>query len=657
MCRLFCLTLIMLLTACMPPKKDGSPDYPYYAGNDLGVTYMPAQTTFKIWSPAAVRVHVHLYTSGKGGAPLQSLPLTRDGEGVWQIIVQGDLKGRFYTFQIETPSGKLEETPGIYAKAVGVNGRRGAIVSPSQYNPAGWDQDFRPAFGNRTDAVIYEMHVRDFTIDASTSHTLRGKYLGVVEPNTTNAFGQATGIDHLVELGVTHVHLLPVFDFRSLDESKPDSAQYNWGYDPQNYNVPEGTYATDAFDPATRIREFKQMVMGLHARGIRVIMDVVYNHTGATENADFNLEMPGYYYRRNPDGTLSNASACGNETASERAMMRKFMIASCKYWVNEYHIDGFRFDLMGIHDIETLNLLTDELLQIEPSLLFYGEGWTAGASPLPDSLRALKKYTYRLKHVAAFSDDLRDGLKGSVFEHQATGFVSGAAGLGQSIRFGVVASIWHPQVDYQKVNYSTSYWAREPWQCINYVSCHDNHTLWDKLTISVPTADEATRIRMDHLANGIVLTAQGIPFLHAGEEILRSKNGVENSYNKPDTINKIDWNRKKIYHNTFRFYRDLIGLRKMHPAFRLNSAKQIVDLLTFLDSPPGTVLYRINGREVNDPWSEILVIYNGNSKPTAVALPAGAWALQHDGHQLKAGATTLQREAHVPALSLMIFSK
>lgn len=657
MCRPVVLIFSLLIFACMPASNDRLPDFPFYGGGDLGVTYTPGKTAFRIWSPGAKRVYLHLYATGQGGAPIESLLLSRERAGVWHRTVRGDLNGRFYTFQVETPAGRLEETPGIYAKAVGVNGRRGAIVAADRTKPPGWEHDQRPPFLTRTDAVIYEMHVRDFTSDNSTSHTHRGKFLGVVEPNTKNAFGQTTGLDHLVEMGVTHVHLLPVFDFRSLDESNPDSTQYNWGYDPQNYNVPEGTYATDAFDPATRIREFKQMVMGLHARGIRVILDVVYNHTGATGNANFDLEAPGYYYRTNPDGSLSNASACGNETASERAMMRKYMIESCKYWVQEYHIDGFRFDLMGIHDIETMNLLTGELLRVEPSLLFYGEGWTAGASPLPDSARALKKYTYRLNHLAAFSDDLRDGLKGSVFDEQATGFVTGAAGMEQSIRFGVVASTWHPQVDYQHVNYSKSYWAREPWQCINYVSCHDNHTLWDKLAVSVPHADEATRIRMDQLANGIVLTAQGIPFLHAGEELLRSKNGVENSYNKPDSINRIDWNRKTTFAATCQYYRELIALRKTHPAFRLTTAQQIIDLVSFLDAPRGTVMYRIKGNKVGDAWGEILVVYNGNAQTVKVTLPEGPWAVRFDGQQVTKGTSILKREAAVPAIALMILSK
>jgi pullulanase len=658
MVRVTCLLIVLVLAACHP-KSMSDPDSIYTPSttNDLGVHYTPDRTTFKIWSPVAHQVHLHLYQDAAVDQPIETHSLHREADGIWTLAIARDLNGLFYTFQVETENGKLEETPGIYAKAVGVNGKRGAIIDFSTTNPPGWQVDQRPPFVQRTGAVIYEMHVRDFSIHASTSHKYRGKYLGVAEGGTVNPTGQSTGLDHLVELGVTHVHLLPVFDFRSLDETKTDSAQYNWGYDPQNYNVPEGSYATDPYDPAARIREFKQMVQGLHARGLRVIMDVVYNHTGATYNSNFNLETPDYYYRKTADGKWSDAAACGNETASEQPMMRKYMIESCLHWVREYHIDGFRFDLMGIHDIATMNELTATLLKEEPTLLFYGEGWTAGASPLPDSLRALKKNTHLLNDVAAFSDDLRDALKGSVFDHQATGFVSGAVGVEPSIRFGVAGATRHPQVDYAAVNYSKSPWAREPWQCINYVSCHDNHTLWDKLAISASQASEATRIRMDRLANAIVLTSQGIPFLHAGEELLRTKKEVENSYNKPDSINQIDWNRKKGFEDTFTFYRELIALRKAHPAFRLTSTELVSKLVRFSDSPAGTVVYQISGRDVSDSWGEIFVAYNGNESESAILLPTGDWIVRHDGNQLLKTTTKIRSKVKVPGISLMILSQ
>lgn len=618
----------MALVSCREPQRTFTSydTYPVHSGDGLGLFYTPSESRFRIWSPVAESVTLHFYDAGEGGNRVASHDLSAADDGVWEVVVDGDLNGLFYTFEVEVEGKRLQETPGIYAKAVGVNGKRAAVVDFAQTNPEGWENDTRPSLASVSDAIIYEMHVRDFTIHPSSGSKFSGKYLGLTETGTKNPAGQATGIDHLKELGITHVHLLPVFDYRSVNEARLDSPQFNWGYDPQNYNVPDGSYATDPFDPSVRIREFKQMVKSLHEAGIRVVMDVVYNHTGETEKSNFNLEVPGYYYRHTAEGKWSDAAACGNETASERAMMRKYIIESCAWWVKEYHIDGFRFDLMGIHDIETMNQLSDTLLKIEPSLIFYGEGWTAGASPLPDSLRALKANTAKLKHFAAFSDDLRDGLKGSVFDEHAVAFVNGGTGAEQSIRFGIVAATSHPQVDYGKVNYSKAPWAREPWQCINYVSCHDNHTLADKLKISGQGKfTNEQLLQMDKLANGIVLTSQGISFLHAGEEMMRTKRGVENSFNRPDSINAIDWTWKDKYRDVFAYYRSVIALRKQHPAFRMSSAGQIQDNLRFLDTPPGVVAYTLDGGAVGDSWKSVLVIMNGNFSETKVTLPPGTW--------------------------------
>jgi len=597
-----------------------------------------------------------LYRSGEGEDRVESIHLSAGDQGTWEATVDRDLKGLFYTFQVET-NELLKETPGIYAKAVGVNGRRAAVVNLAETNPEGWVTDTRPTIQSVSDAIIYEMHVRDFTIHASAGSKYPGKYLGLAETGTKGPGGVSTGIDHLKELGITHVHLLPVFDFRSINEAKLDSPQYNWGYDPQNYNALDGSFSTDPYEPTARIREFKQMVKALHEAGIRVIMDVVYNHTGETEGSNFNLEVPGYYYRHTADGNWSDAAACGNETASERAMMRKYIIESCEHWVKEYHIDGFRFDLMGIHDIETMNLLTDRLLEIEPSLILYGEGWTAKASPLPDSLRALKANTAKLKKFAAFSDDLRDGLKGSVFEEHAKGLVNGGEGTEQSIRFGIVAATNHPQVDYSKVNYSKAPWAGEPWHCINYVSCHDNHTLADKLAISGEGKFSAGQLmKMDKLANGIVLTSQGISFLHAGEEMMRTKKGVENSFNRPDSINAIDWTWKQKYADVLEHYKQLIRLRKEHPAFRLPSGESIRKNLTFLETGPGVVAYTIQAADVGDSWSRVLVIMNGNPNAVRVALPAGNWNLEYEGNSVKRIPARYQGQIQLQEKTLVILS-
>ncbi len=656
---LLLLSLTVMSDSCQDNQRVNASydEYPVYNGNDLGLLYTKENSRFKVWSPTARAVSLHLYKTGDGDDRIESVSLSEGSQGTWEATVNRDLKGQFYTFQVQTEKERLGETPGIYAKAVGVNGARAAVVDLLETNPEEWDQDKRPPLKAVNDAIIYEMHVRDFTIHPTSGSKYPGKYIGLTERGTKSPAGLATGIDHLVELGITHVHLLPVFDFRSVNEATLDSPQYNWGYDPQNYNAPEGSFSTNPYDPVVRIRELKQLVKAIHDAGIRVIMDVVYNHTGLTEGSNFNLETPGYYYRHMADGKYSDAAACGNETASERPMMRKFIIESCAFWVKEYHIDGFRFDLMGIHDIETMNAVSDRLLEIEPSLILYGEGWTAKGSPLPDSLRALKANVAGLKSFAAFSDELRDGLKGSVFDENDKGFVNGGVGAEQSIRFGIVAATNHPQVDYTKVNYSKKPWAREPWQCINYVSCHDNHTLADKLKISgYGKFTKAQLTEMDKLANGIVLTSQGISFLHAGEEMMRTKKGVENSFNRPDTINAIDWTWKSEYADVFEHYKMLISLRKTHPAFRLPTAKSIQDNLRFLKTEPGVIAYTIQGAAAGDSWKQLLVAINSNDAPSRVVLPEGMWKEEYETRSKEGSPRIVKNGERLNPKSLMIFS-
>ena len=493
---------------------------PVYDGNDLGVVYTPERTTFKLWSPLMDAVWVDLKYNDGEKILAQKVDLTYDEKtGVWAAEVNGNYLAASYEFRTRFNNRTMKRTPGIYAKAVGPNGWPGYVMDMALTDPEGWDVDERPPLSSFSDIVLYEMHVRDYTIHPNAGSSNPGKFLGLAETGTVNTTGQATGIDHLKEMGVTHVHLLPSFDFKSVDERSLDNDQYNWGYDPQNYNVPEGSYSTDVHFPVARIMEFKQMVQALHQNGIRVVMDVVYNHTGGSlEESNFNLEFPHYYYRQQGPGTFepSNASGCGNETASERYMMRKFMIESVKYWATEYHIDGFRFDLMAIHDIETMNLIAEELHQIDPTIFIYGEGWTAGPSPLPEDQQALKKNAKHLKGVAVFSDDIRDGIKGSVFEESSKGFVGGDKGHEEDIKFGIVGGVDHPQVDMSKVHYSDQAWSPSPVQTISYVSCHDNNTLFDKLMIANPDATPDEIRRMHKLSLAIILTSQGVPFLHAG---------------------------------------------------------------------------------------------------------------------------------------------
>lgn len=619
--------------------------YSIYEGADLGLTYTPQYSTFKMWSPVAQEVVLRFYKEGLPTADnkdlIETAKMIKGDNDTWSFTAQGDRKGQFYTLQVTTEEGKtMMEVPDIYAKAVGANGKRAQVIDLKDTDPKGWKDDKSPELKQKTDAIIYELHVRDASIARNSGIKKKGKFLGLTQEKTKNTKGLSTGLSHIKDLGVTHVQILPFYDYFTVDETVKDNTKYNWGYDPLNYNVPEGSYSTDPYDGKVRIEELKKMIHAFHDNGLRVIMDVVYNHTMFGEESYFHQLVPFYYHRTTPDGKFSNASACGNETASNRPMMRKFMLESLKYWVTEYHIDGFRFDLMAIHDIETMNLISKELHQIKPDIILLGEGWTAGDSPLPENDRSLKKYTHRLDKIAAFSDDVRDGLKGSVFNHTEKGFVSGKTGMEESIKFGIVASTKHPQLDYSKVNYSKEPWAAEPFQCITYSECHDNHTLWDRLLNSNPEDTEGDRIKMYKLTQSIVLTSQGIPFLHAGTEFLRTKKGVENSFNSPDDINEIDWDRKTQYKGVFDYFKNLIEVRKKHPAFKMPTTELIAQNVEFIntlskaDINEGIVAYTLNGKAVGDKWKNIVVIFNANKKFISMDIPKAKWKVIADGEKV-----------------------
>ena len=603
--------------------------YPIYNGNDLGLTYTNKASTFKIWAPTATDAKLNLYSNDLGGVAYNSLKMRKGVNGVWEVTINENIKNSFYTFQVFINNVWSEEVIDPYAKACGTNGLRAQVINLKETNPTGWEQDKAPNFSasnQQTDAIIYELHVRDASIHANSGIKNKGKFLGLAEFATKNSLGLPTGISHLKELGVTHVHLLPFYDYNSVDETKPD--QYNWGYDPVNYNIPEGSYSTNPADGKVRIKELKELIKTMHSNGLRIIMDVVYNHTALTKNSNFNILVPDYYYRKRADGTFSDASACGNETASDKTMFRKFMLESVVYWVNEYHIDGFRFDLMGIHDIETMNIIAATLRKIKPSIVLYGEGWTAGSSPLADDKKALKKMANQLKGVAVFSDDIRDGIKGSVFNIDDRGFATGKIENSESVKFGIVAAGKHPQIDYSKVNYSKGPYTASPAGVINYADCHDNNILWDKIALSYKEASEADRVKMHQLAYAIVLTSQGASFLTAGTEFLRTKNGVENSFDKGDLVNSINWDLKSKNELTYQYIRKLIKIRRTHPAFRMQSASQIANQLVFENNlPEGIIAYTLNGSAVNDSWKKIWVAFNGKLTAETITLPAGNWKI------------------------------
>ena len=587
----------------------------------------PEATTFQLFAPAtAKRVVVRIYKDGIGGKPIKTVKMKlTEQKDVWKAEVKGNLLGRFYTFDM----GK-GECPGVFAKAVGVNGQRGAIVNLVKTDPEDWCCDAHPVVKSPADLVVYEMHHRDFSI-ARPDARHPGKFLALTEP---------WAIDHLKALGVNAVHILPSYDYGSVDEMRLDTPQYNWGYDPVNYNVPEGSYSTDPYNPTSRILEFKQMVQALHNAGIAVILDVVYNHTYDIEHSNFQRTYPDYYYRKDKNSHYSNGSGCGNETASERPMMRRFMIESVKYWVKEYHIDGFRFDLMGCHDIETMNEIRQALDTIDPSIFIYGEGWSAGQCALPTEQLGVKANISRMPRIAAFSDEIRDALRGPFDDDTKGGFLAGVPDCEESIKFGIVGAIDHPQVDMSKVNYSKAPWATEPTQMMSYVSCHDDMCLVDRLKASIPNLGDDELIRLDLLAQTAVFTSQGVPFMLSGEELLRSKKGVHNSFESPDSINQLDWKNLERYPQVFKYYQDLIALRKHHPAFRLGDAHLVRKHLEFLDAPKGVVAFRLKDYAGRDDWRNIVVILNATREQASVSLPKAMYTIVCQNGEINEASTS-----------------
>ncbi len=587
------------------------------------VTYTPQATTFKLFAPSeARRVQLRLYKDGDSQKAMKTVKLQKTGQDLWTATVKGDLKDRFYTFDMGRG-----ECPGVFAKAVGVNGRKGCILDLKDTDPEGWTEDRRPVTKSPADLVIYEMHHRDFSI-ARKDAAHPGKFLALTEP---------WAISHLKELGVNAVHILPSYDYGSVDETRLSDNKYNWGYDPVNYNVPEGSYSTDPYQPEVRIREFKQMVKALHDAGIRVILDVVYNHTYDIEHSNFQRTYPDYFYRKTADGQYSNGSGCGNETASDKPMMRQFMLESVKYWINEYHIDGFRFDLMGVHDIETMNQIRKAVDAIDPTIFIYGEGWSAGACAYPQEQLGMKANIYKMPGIAAFSDEIRDALRGPFDDDKKGAFLAGLAGNEESLKFGIAGAIAHPQVDMTKVNYSQKPWALEPTQMISYVSCHDDMCLTDRLRASIPGITEEELIRLDLLAQTAVFTSQGVPFMLSGEELLRDKKGVHNSFESPDSINHLDWDNLQRYPQVFQYYKGLIQLRKHHPAFRLGNADLIRKHLEFLpvkrptarriDQPEHVMAFRLKNYAGRDDWRDIIVILNASREAQDLAIPKGNYTV------------------------------
>ncbi len=613
----------------------------YYGGNDLGNTYTPQHTKFRLWAPTASEAKLVTYKNwnDKIGAEIN---MQQGEKGTWTAELKGNQKGLFYTYKVKI-GDKWTEAVDPYVRAASVNGDKGAVVNLEETNPKKWKANKKPKFKNPEDAIIYELHVRDLSIQSESGIKQKGKYLGVTEKGTKGPEGVKTGLDHIKDLGVTHVQFLPIFDYASVNEETLNEPQYNWGYDPKNFNVPEGSYSTNPYEPTVRITELKQMVQTLHDNNLRVVMDVVYNHMYNAAESNFHKLVPGYYYRYNEDGTFANGTGVGNDTASERKMMRKFMVDSVTYWAKEYNLDGFRFDLMGIHDYETMNEIRKAVNQIDPSIILHGEGWDLN-TPLAAELKANQKNAEKMKGIAHFNDNIRDGLKGSVFEEKENGFINGKENMEDRIKKGITAGI-----DYD-TNSST---YQDPEQVLTYVEAHDNHTLWDKLELTNPGDSDEVRTQMHKLSSSILLTSQGIPFLHAGQEFMRTKYGDHNSYKSPDSINQMDWLRRATFNNEVDYMKGLIELRKKYSAFRMTSAEQIKTHVSFIDAPKNTVAYIIEGNK----HEYFTVAHNANREAVEITLPSkGPWKVLVDGKQ--AGSKLLyvvhDNKIKVPALSSFV---
>ena len=620
-----------------------------YTGSDLGATWTQEGTTFRVWAPTAESVMLRIFHSGTPGTDdmLDQRAMRPDVNGTWVTRLNGNLHGLYYTYYVNV-NGAWTEACDPYARSTGVNGKRAMVLDLKSTNPAGWDTDTDPNAGKDiTDAIIYELHVRDLSIDRSSGIHHKGKFLGLIETGTTTASGIPTGLDHIKNLGITHLHLLPVYDFATVDESHPERPQFNWGYDPLNYNVPEGSYASDPFHGEVRVREMKEMVKGLHDNGISVIMDVVYNHVYNEKTFCFNQLVP-YYFSRTRGGKFSNGSGCGNDTASERSMVRKYIVESVCYWADEYHIDGFRFDLVGLLDVDTINEVITKVHEKHPNVIFYGEGWSMSTDVTKSCQMATQCNAHLTPKFAYFNDTFRDALRGSVFSSDALGFITGATGIGQKLD-----SCFRGMVD----------WCPGPAQTINYVSCHDNNTLLDRIALATGGRSFEDRVRMNRLAAAFYLTAQGVPFMQAGEEMLRSKPDhhggyIANSYKSSDRVNSIKWSQLKeaVYQETYEYYKGLIAFRKAHPVLRMTSDYEILShMLPVYCDHPHVGTFRLREDLADKKTEDLFLVFSAANHPVEVKLPSGTWEIYVNGD--KAGTTSLgtaEGTLKVPAISGMV---
>lgn len=621
-----------------------------YDGGNLGAEWTKDATTFRVFAPTAEAVSLNLYREGKMGVNdlLEKLPMEKGDKGVWMTCKEGDLNGTYYTYSV-TVEGKEREACDPYARAVGVNGDRAMVIDLEATNPQGWEEDKNPnASLNVTDVVIYEAHVRDMTIHADSGVKNKGKFLGLAEEGTKTSFGESTGLDYIAGLGVTHVHLLPFYDYASVNEENEGGNEYNWGYDPKNYSCPEGSYSTDPYHGETRIKELKQMIQAFHRKGLSVIMDVVYNHVDDAEAFCYNQIVPGFFSRMDKDGIYSNGCYCGNDTASERVMIRNYIVESVLYWTKEYHMDGFRFDLVGLLDVDTICDLVKRVHEIRPDVIFYGEGWTLPTVLTKDVTLATQIHSNKTPNFAYFSDNIRNLVRGSNLEPDERGYVYGEKGITEKLQQNLMGM---PE------------WTVSPTQVVNYVSCHDDHTLYDKLQDSDPQADREKLIRYNKLAAAIIFAAEGIPFIHAGEELLRTKVNekgeiISNSYNAGDYVNAFAWNnlQDKDCVDVKNYYKGLIAFRKAHPVLRLTDPDDIQKRFSFTEVEEGeTIAYAVDCTNfAGETAKELFFIFHPETQACDIKLPEGEWEIHlSDSASGTEPLDTVSGVVTVPAISAM----
>lgn len=601
----------------------------FYTNEILGCIYNREKTTFKVWSPIAIQIELLLYENGEPqiNEDIEVYPMS-EKNGLFSITLNKDVEGYFYIYRVHLDKC-INETIDPYANACSINGLRGYVLDLQKTNPVRWEDDSSPTFNNFTDAIIYETSIRDITVNPNSKVENKGNYLGLTE--------ESIPLSHLKDLGITHLQIMPIFDFSYISVDEKNIIQYNWGYDPQNYNIPEGIYSTNPYNPYCRIKELKSLIKSLHQNGLRINMDVVYNHMYSPTENSFQKIFPGYYFRFNKDGSFVNGSGCDNDTASEHLMMRRFILDSVTYWVKEYHIDGFRFDLMGLHDVDTMNLVRETLNNIDKKIMLYGEGWYMNTT-LREDEKACQKNSYKMPHIGHFNDTLRDSVKGSVFDKYDGGFASGKPNMEDTIKSCVKGMFSSPD------------------QSINYVSCHDNNTLWDKINLSSSSEDLETKKDIQKLCNAIVLTCQGIPFINSGVEFCRTKNGIENSFKSPDNINWMDWDRKNEFKDIYEYYKELIAFRKAHPALRMNSENEVRTHIEFLnDTPKNTVAFILKNHANSDSFENILIIYNANKYETEIKLPQGIWNVVGNKHSIgEASLLKVQNSIKLDPISMTI---